>query len=179
MEDGTLERFAVALGGMFSNVGVSGDDAVCVAVEKLLKMDREGRAVADHAGWIYAVARNELRAAWREQQRLVALPEDEALEAPDDVPEQVIGEDLFRRVRDAVSAWENRNQRVVMLVLLDAAYNGEPRLTRAELVEAASEALGRELSSGSVGQWRRRGVARIQQQFGLELDIDDQEPNHE
>jgi DNA-directed RNA polymerase specialized sigma24 family protein len=168
-----LERMVRSLDASFPNLGTAADDAVATAVERLLRRSSK-RPVANVAGWLYVVARNEMASVARRASQETMYDEN-VVGARDGFEDGVVSEDVVRRLRAWVTSWDNRNIRAVTLVLIDAAVDGE-RLTRDELVDLASAAVGEELSSGSVGTWRKRGLERIERKFdlNLELDIDEE-----
>jgi len=169
--DGTLERMAQHLGSTFPVVRHLADDAVASAVERTLARARE-REIEHPLDYVFISARNALRRAAKRSRREASPSELVELRATPFEPD-VHSEAELDRVRAGVATWKNANIRAVMLVVIDAAREGE-YLTLREITDAASATLDEPLAAGSVKTWKRRGIKKLVEQFNLHIPDDEE-----
>lgn len=171
VQNGDLERMARALEKRYRTAGDHADDAVCSALEKVLR--RRPRLATSQVGpYLYVSAKREMLDAIERRKRFDVLEEAEA--DTESIEDRVLDPLHFRYVRDCVARWENAHIKAVTLAALDAAWEGDP-LDTEELTAAASEILDRPLSADSVRSWKSRGLDRLRRELLSNGDPDYEE----
>ena len=105
---------------------------------------------------------------WARQESLEALAADGDDERPGwepadpswTVEEQALLRATYDVLRSHVATWETENVRVVTLLYLEAAFEGEP-LTSDDAAELAGELLGYEVDDSFVRTWKSRGFKKL------------------
>lgn len=168
-----LERIARSLERTLGAVPDDADDAVFDAVVRTL-VAKSPPHPSKVGAFVLRTAQNRIVDGHRARRSFDGVAPD-LYEDHDGgrLADHVVAEDVFRRVRGAVEAWDNANVRAVTLAFLDAVYDGE-ELDYNELAERASAARGEELSPDSVRVWKSRGVKRLKAEL---IDSPDRERN--
>jgi len=108
------------------------EDAAYGAAEKCA---RQPRTPDNVRAWLFAVARNLLRDASRRKGSEPYDPEQDKRRAPS-AEDEAFPDDAYRAVVKHVETWPGAKTRVVLLLWLEAAHQGEP-LSDPELAQAA------------------------------------------
>lgn len=168
LRDGYVEGLARRLCRDFPALASEATGAVGHAVEKMVL-----RPVAptNPRGYLAASAYNEMKRLVRKRARMESL---EALAADDEdghpgwtpvdpgftVEEQALLRATYDQLRAEVETWETDNVKVVTLLYLEAAFDGEP-LTSTDAAELAGELLGYEVDDSFVRTWKSRGFKKL------------------
>jgi DNA-directed RNA polymerase specialized sigma24 family protein len=166
--DGFVEGLVRRLCRDFPALSSEGMGAVGHAVEKMIV-----RPVAptNPRGYLAASAYNEMKRLIRKRARTESL---DALEAHDEdgrpgwapadprftVEEQALLRSTYDQLRAHVETWETENVKVVTLLYLEAAFDGEP-LTSSDAAELTGELLGYEVDDAFVRTWKSRGFKKL------------------
>jgi DNA-directed RNA polymerase specialized sigma24 family protein len=172
VEERVPEGFVRVLEAKFQGARyVDCEEAVAEGFLKLLLKDE---ALHNPAGYVFAVAYNDMRRRLT-RKTLDVLPagelEDEEKHDTweDPTAEEVVDVDVFRFARGIVSDWESRNLRTATLLVLEAAQLGEP-MSGEELAEALEFALTEEIAPSTARQWKKRGLDRLRKQLAESED---------
>lgn len=168
LRDGTVEGLARRLRRDFPTLAAEADAAIGHGVERLILRPYSPR---DCGAYLAACAYNELKRLARLQARhesLDALAADpdgdrpgwEPADGAATVEEQALRRITYDLLRSHVSTWDTENVRVVTLLYLEAAYEGEP-LSSDTAAELASELLGYEVDANFVRTWKSRGFRKL------------------
>lgn len=158
------DRFLLGLIGQlqaqFHNVGSADvEDAVLTAVERLLKRLSRGR-VGDVKGYLAKIAFNELNKHVQRRRELPLEARDEDLEPSAETEAMRIA--AIDIIKAEIRTWQNAHIREVTLVCVEAMAAGEP-LEHTEIADLVSVVLGEEISAGSVGTWKARGLRKLRE----------------
>jgi len=192
VRSGTAEGFVGQLAYRFGSTP-RGDieDAV---IDAILDTRRrlESQAIGDINAYVYRAAYNLLGRNAIRRRRLVSYREPAdgptgATGEPGDAPTVEIvapadsaetDEALADRqdaalafVKDVVTAWPGSSRRTVMLIILEAAAQGE-QLSDAEIADQM-RSLGGSLSTDSIRVWRHRAIQRLREEMttrGIDYD---------
>lgn len=166
--DGFVEGLVRRLCRDFPALSSEGTDAVGHAVEKMIV---KPVAPTNPRGYLAASAYNEMKRLVRKRARTESL---EALAAHDGdgrpgwtpadpgftVEEQALLRATYDQLRADVETWETENVKVVTLLYLEAAFDGEP-LTSSDAAELTGELLGYEVDDSFVRTWKSRGFKKL------------------
>lgn len=168
LRNGTIEGLVRRLKRDFPALASEATGAVGHGVEKLIVRD----TVPDEPRrYLAACAYNEIKRIARQRVRDVSLealgsedhdargawePEDPAWT----VEEQALLRTAFDLLRAQVETWETENVRVVTLLYLEAAFEGEP-IPSQVASEIVGELLGYDVDDSFVRTWKSRGFKRL------------------
>lgn len=166
LADGTIEGLASRLRGTYPKIRFAVEDAIAHAVEKLIVQVQ----VRKPPQYLAACATNHMNGVARElaRRRLISLDmlqdnPDTTFDLEDEswtVEESALVNAVYDEVTRHVETWEPGNVKVVTLLYLEAAYNGEP-LTSEDAAQVVSEIIGEEVGSDFVRTWKSRGFRRL------------------
>jgi hypothetical protein len=88
----------------------------------------------------------------------------------DPTPEYLaVNSEALLRVKAVIERWDNINIRTVLLLYLEAAWEGEP-VTYADIAQQAATILDQELSESSIRKWKQRGIKKLYAELGLNTE---------
>lgn len=158
------DRFLLGLIGQlqerYRNVGSADvEDAVLTAVERLVKRLRRG-PVNDVKGYLAKIAFNELnKHALRHRELPLEARDEHLMPSAETEAMRIAAIDI---IKAEIRTWQNAHIREVTLVCVEAMAAGEP-LEHTEIAELVSVVLGEEISAGSVGTWKVRGLRKLRE----------------
>lgn len=162
--------------------GIDVADAVGTAVLKLVTRSLMKEPIDDVAGYLYQTAVHGVYDAHEKLQRHpdVEYGTDELdTSLGPDQDHELLKKEAYRALQRLVRGWPNRNMREYILLWIDACYFQEP-LTLADAARKLTDILGEPVNVGSVGQWKRRGLAKLIEDYQSQRQADDgqeQEPD--
>lgn len=167
--DGTVEGLVRRLRRDFPALESEATAAVGHGVEKLIVRDT---VPDDPRRYLAACAYNEVKRVGRLRARhdsleaLASENEDHAGWTPEDpgftVEEQALLRATYDELRSHVETWETENVRLVTLLYLEAAFEGEP-LPSEVAAEIVGELLGYEVEDSFVRTWKSRGFKKLRE----------------
>ena len=161
IEDRFLEGLVRILERRFKGQGLDVDGAVGDAVEVLVRKADQLK-IDDPGAYLYTVAFNRLR---RDAKRIEFVDAEIAAGADRGSVEELLDDALrnetFKFLKGVVERWENASLKATALVLLEAAFLGEP-LTTEDLADQLLDILGEEVSLPTVRQWKKRSLDRLE-----------------
>jgi hypothetical protein len=167
LRDGLIEGLARRLRRDFPSLADEATAAIGQAVERLVTRPS---APDNPRGYLAASAYNEMKRLARRAARTTSLDalrrdSDLAFDPVDPawtVEETALLDTVYREVRAFVESWETAHVRVVTLLYVEAAYEGEP-LSSDDAAVLAAEILGEEVDAAFVRTWKSRGYRRLRQ----------------
>jgi DNA-directed RNA polymerase specialized sigma24 family protein len=159
---GFPEGLVRRLEARYGRRGTLADDAVGDALEAMVRYSDTIEA-RDPQAYLTAAASHALRKALKRAQD---HEEVDLEDAPDEglFRSEEEGKRLYRIAEGLIEDWENKNMRVVTLLVIQATFLGEV-LTTSELRDEAQAILSEEISLDSVRKLKERGLKRLAAAF--------------
>ncbi len=167
LRDGYIEGLARNIRRAFPSLGEEATAAIGHAVERLILRPVAPR---EPRRYLATSAYNEMRGLARRRGRydsLDALSDSDGnvSELQDQawtVEEQALLDATYRELRAVVESWETDHVRVVTLLYLEAAYEGEP-LSSEDAADLVADVLGEDVDADFVRTWKSRGFRKLRE----------------
>jgi len=173
LRDGYLAAVEGALRRDFPDAASDAEDAIAVAVVRLLVAFGDGRVSDEPRSWLFTAARNDIvRRLQRLHARQRPYEPDEDTRTVRAAEDEALADEVYKFVRSRIERWEQERMRVVTLLYVEAAHFGEP-LTEDGAATLATEILGDVIPKTSIGNTWRRGFKRLASELRVLLGDDD------
>lgn len=173
LKDGYLAAVEGALRRDFPDAASEAEDAIAVAVVRLLVASGKGRVLDEPRSWLFKVARNDIvRRLQRVHARQRPYEPDEDTRIVRAAEDDALADEVYKFVRSRIERWEQDRMRVVTLLYVEAAHFGEP-LTEDGAATLATDILGEVVPKTSIGNTWRRGFKRLASEVRDLMGYDD------
>ena len=167
LQDGFIEGLARRLGRDFPSLAEEATGSIGQALERLILRPVSPR---EPRKYLATSAYNEMKGLARRRARYDSLDGlrdsdgnwSEPADQPWTVEEQALLDATYRELRTVVGTWETDHVRVVTLLYLEAAHEGEP-LSSEDAADLLADILGEEVDADFVRTWKSRGYRKLRE----------------